>query len=400
MKLLMVAPDLDRTRGGPAPVCIEAAELMGRQGHEVRIVTSDRGLPPEYRRARSPETAFETSWRPGVVVEAFPLDRPHFWGTSWAMRRRLQTLIPEADILHIHALYLFHDWVAGAICRRWNKPYIVQPHGSLDPFIYRRHRWRKTIIDIAFQNDMLRRAAGIHYTAADERDLARPHARNPRGWVVPNGIDLAAYDPLPPRSALRERYPLIGDRKVILFFGRLNFKKGVDTTIAAFGAVARERDDVFLLLAGPDGGLLQSAKEWVDAAGISDRVLFTGMVTGEEKRIVLSGSDIFVLPSQSENFGIAVVEAAACGMPVVNSDRVNLWRDFHDAQAALVAPPEATAFAVHLRRLLDHPAETAAMARRGADFARASFTWDALAPRYEAMYREAIAFNSRHTASE
>lgn len=386
MKLLMVVADLDRTRGGPAQACIEAAELMGRRGHQVRIVTSDRGLPPEYRGA-----ALADPWRDGVAVEAFPLDRPHFWGTSWAMRRRLRSLVPEADIVHVHALYLFHDWAAGALCRRWRTPYVVQPHGVLDPFIYRRHRWRKSLVDLAFQDDMLRRAAGLLYTAAEEWDLARPHACNPRGWVVPNGIDLAPYDGLPPPAALRARYPEIGERKVVLFFGRLNFKKGVDTTIEAFAAVARQRDDVFLVLAGPDGGLRRSAEGWVAAAGIADRVRFTGMVTGEEKRLVLGGSDIFVLPSQSENFGIAVVEAAASGMPVVISDRVNLWRELHDAEAALVAPPEAAPFAAHLRWLLDHPAEARAMAERGARYVRREFSWDALGPRYEAMYREAMA---------
>lgn len=386
MKILHVIADLDRTRGGPAQACIEAAGLMGRRGHQVKIVTSDRGLPSEFGLA-----GVDDAWPEGVTVEAFPLDRPRFWGTSWAMRRRLRAVIPQADIVHIHSLYLFHDWAAGVLCRRSGKPYIVRPHGTLDPFLYRRHRWRKALIEALFQGNVLRDAAGLHYTAAEEWELACPYARNPRGWVVPNGIDLAAYDDLPPPTVLRARYPQIGERKVVLFFGRLNFKKGVDTTIDAFATVARERDDIFLVFAGPDGGLRQMAERRVAAAGIGQRVVFTGMVTGEDKRIVLGGSDIFLLPSQSENFGIAVVEAAACGIPVVISDRVNLWRDFHEAEAALVAPPAAAPFAAHLRWLLDHPADAAAKGRRGADFVRRHFTWDALGASYEAMYRNALA---------
>lgn len=391
MKILHVIADLDRTRGGPAQACIEAAALMGRCGHLVKIVTSDRGLPPEFRPSEGSVVVVDDAWREGVAVEAFPLNRPHFWGTSWAMRRRLRTVIPQADVVHIHSLYLFHDWAAGVLCRRSGKPYIVRPHGTLDPFMYRRHRLRKALIEALFQDNVLRHAAGLHYTTAEEWELARDHARNPRGWVVPNGIDLAAYDDLPPPTALRARYPQIGDRKVVLFFGRLNFKKGVDTTINAFASVARDRDDIFLLFAGPDGGLRQMAERWVAAAGLDQRVIFTGMVTGEDKRIVLGGSDFFLLPSQSENFGIAVVEAAACGIPVVISDRVNLWRDFHDAAAALVAPPAAAAFAAHLCWLLDNPGDAAAMGRRGAGFVRRHCTWDALGPRYEDMYRDALA---------
>jgi glycosyltransferase involved in cell wall biosynthesis len=386
MKILMVAPDLDRSRGGPAQACIEMARLMGLRGHQVRIVTSDRGLPVEYVGVDPGDV-----WRPGVAVEAFPVGRPRFWGTSWPMHRRLRTLLPDADIVHIHMLYLFHDWAAAALCRRLKRPYIVQPHGALDPFIWRRHRWRKAIIETAFQRADLRRATGLLYTSAEERDLARPYAHNRRGWVLPLGLDLAPFERLPPRSALRLRYPEIGDRKVVLFFGRLNYKKGIDTAIEAFASVARARRDVFLLIVGPDGGMRSAAERWVAAAGIGDRTRFTGMVSGEDKSVVLGGSDIFLLPSQSENFGIAVVEAAASGIPVVISDRVNLWRDFDDAQAGLVAPPTAPPFAAHIHRLLDRPAEASAIARRGVELVRRRFDWKALGPRYEDMYREAAA---------
>jgi glycosyltransferase involved in cell wall biosynthesis len=380
MRILHVIADLERERGGPAHVAVELAELMARRGHRVTIVTTDRGLPPELRGGAT---------RGGAVIEAYPIDRPRFWGTSWALRRRLAELVPETDIVHLHSLYLFHDWAAGVCCRRFGVPYILRPHGTLDPFLYRRHRWRKKLLEKLFQDDVLRRAVGMHYTTEEERLLAAPYALNPRSWVVPIGIDLGAFDGMPPSCALRERYSAIGDRKIVLFFGRLNFKKGVDVTIQAFAALARERDDLFLVLAGPDGGMQRQAERWVAEAGLGDRALFTGMVSGEAKREVLAGSDIFLLPSQAENFGLSVIEAAACGMPVIISDRVNLWREIDRAGAGLVAPPSAEAFARHLGRLLDRPEEARAMGRRGAELVRRDFAWEALAPRYEEMYRAA-----------
>jgi glycosyltransferase involved in cell wall biosynthesis len=384
MKILHVIADLAREKGGPAQACIELARLMARCGHSVSIVTTDRGLPSEYRRAVPCGDGTGT-----VTVDSFPGNRPRFWGTSWAMRRRLAAAIPAADVVHLHSLYLFHDWMAGAYCRRFATPYVVRPHGTLDPFMHRRHRLRKTLMELLFQNSVLRNAAGLHYTTREEQDLARPHARNARGWVVPNGIDVSAYADLPQAAALRARYPQIGNRKVVLFFGRLNFKKGVDTTIAAFAALAREREDIFLLLAGPDGGLRKAAEQWVAEAGLGNRTLFTGMVSGEDKRLVLGGSDIFVLPSQSENFGISVVEAAASGMPVIVSDRVNLWRDIEEAEAGLIAPPTPEAFTERLRFLLDNPSAAAAMGKRGVELVARRFAWDALGDRYEAMYRDA-----------
>lgn len=344
----------------------------------MRIVTTDRGYGPD-----------PVDGEDGVAIEALPGSWPSFFGTSWAMRRGLAEAIPEVDVVHLHSLYLFHDWVAGHYCRRQGKPYIVRPHGTLDPFIVRRHRWRKAVAGALFQNAVLRHAAGLHYTAREEWQLARPHARNARGCIVPIGIDLEPFADLPPRAALRARYPEIGDRKVVLFLGRLSFKKGVDVVVAAFAEVARERDDVFLVVAGPDDGVQAAAEASIAEHGLAQRSLFTGMVSGEDKRIVLAGSDVFVLPSQSENFGIAVVEAAACGIPVVISDRVNLWTDFRDAEAGLTAPPAVPDFAAHLRYLLGNPAAAAQLGRRGAELARRRFSWDALGADYEEMYATA-----------
>jgi glycosyltransferase involved in cell wall biosynthesis len=354
------------------------ASLMARRGHDVRIVTTDRGYEPE---ARVEGAAFE--------IDALPGSWPAFFGTSWALRRRLAEVIRDVDVVHLHSLYLFHDWVAGDYCRRFSKPYIVKPHGTLDPFLYRRHRFRKIIVEVMFQNAVLRRAAGLHYTAREEWELARPHALNPRGCIIPIGVDVDLFAGLPSRAALRTRYPVIGDRKVVLFLGRLNFKKGVDIAIQAFAEATRGRDDAFLLIAGPDDGIQTKAEVLVRNLGLEGRALFTGMVAGEEKRAVLAGSNIFVLPSHSENFGISVIEAAACAIPVVISDRVNLWRDVKEAGAGLTAPPAVSGFAEHLRTLLNDPPEAARLGQRGAELVRHRFNWTTLGDEYEEMYSRA-----------
>lgn len=378
MRLLHVIADLDHTTGGPTIACIGLARLMARRGHDVRIIATDRGFVRQ-----------DGARDDGVVIEALPGSWPAFFGTSWPMRRRLREIIPEIDVVHLHSLYLFHDWVAGRLCRRFDKPYIVRPHGTLDPYIYRRHRRRKAMLESMFQNAVLRRAAGLHYTTIEEWRLARAHALNTRGCILPVGIDLDAYGDLPPRTALRDRYPMIGNRKVVLFLGRLNYKKGVDVVIGAFAEVARERDDIFLIIAGPDDGVRSNAEALIERHGIVGLSLFTGMVSGEDKRRLLAGSDVFLLPSQSENFGISVIEAAACGIPVIISDKVNLWREFHDAEAGLVGPPTVPAFVAHLRLLVDHPPVATEIGRRGADLVRRRFSWDALGDDYDRMYHAA-----------
>ncbi|HTS93200.1 MAG TPA: glycosyltransferase [Stellaceae bacterium] len=378
MKILHAIADLDRSKGGPAVACLGLAELMARNGHRVRVVATDRGFASE-----------ERDLAPGVEIEVFPGSWPAFFGTSWPLRKRLADAVREADVVHLHSLYLFHDWVCAHYCWRHGKPYIIEPHGTLDPYIYARHRWRKSVVDVLFQNRVLERAAGLHYTAAEEWRLARTRARNLRGAIVPIGIDLRQFDALPPRSALRDRFPAAGDRKVVLFLGRLSRKKGVDIVIEAFAEVARERDDIVLIIAGPDDGVRQEAEALIRERGLLARSLVPGMLGGRDKLALLAGSYVFLLPSQSENFGISVVEAAACAIPVVISEQVNIWRDFSDAKAGLTAPPNAQAFAAHLRYLLDNPAAATELGRRGAALVRSRFDWNALGRDYEAMYAQA-----------
>ena len=382
LKILHVVADLDPARGGAGTACLGMAKVMARRGHQVRIVTTDRGYGP------APLQQDHT-----LEIEALPGSWPAFFGTSWPLWRRLREIVPKMDVVHLHALYLFHDWAAARFCWRHGISYVVTPHGALDPFIYRRHRWRKLIVEAAFQNEVSRRASGLQFTTAEEWRLARPQAANARGCIIPIGIDLDAFDRLPSRAALRARYSMIGDRRVVLFLGRLSFKKGIDIVIRAFSEIARERDDVFLVIAGPDDGMRASAEALVAECGIAGRCLFTGMVSGEEKRVVLGGSDFFLLASLSENFGISVVEAAACGIPVAISDRVNLWREFRDAQAGLTAPPTVPDFARQLRFLLENPEAAADIGRRGAELAR-RFSWAGLGPEYEQMYATAARENA------
>jgi len=377
MKILHVIADLDPSKGGPPAACRGQARLMARRGHQVRIITTDRGFPGG---GGDPVENLE--------IEALRAGSPAFFGTSWAMRRRLREIIPEVDVVHLHSLYLFHDWATGQLCRRFGKPYIVRPHGSLDPYIHRQHRWRKAILETAFQNAVLRDAAGLHYTTQEEWDLARPVARNPRGCVIYNGMDLDDYRPVP-HTALRARYRQIGDRKVVLFFGRLSKKKGLDILVDAFAEVARARPDLCLVIAGPDEGMKATLLERIGHLGIAGRCVFTGIVAGDDKRALLHGSDFFVLPSFSENFAITVIEAAICGLPIIMSDRVNLWHEFDAADAARIVPPAADAVARSLAVLVDDPAAAAAMAARGCALARRCFTWDALGDQYEQMYATA-----------
>jgi glycosyltransferase involved in cell wall biosynthesis len=286
---------------------------------------------------------------------------------------------------------MYHDRAAGNACRRHGVPYIVRPHGTLDPYIRKRHRARKYLLEFWFQNRILRGAAALHYTAEDEQRLAAPYAHNPRGFVVPNGIDLDEFSDLPPKGAFRARHPEIGGRPIILFLGRLNFKKGLDLLAPAFGRVLNAGQDAHLVIAGGDEGMAEDTRRRLAEAGALERTTFTGLIAGEERLAALADASVFALPSYSENFGIAVVEAMACGLPVVISDQVNIWREVAAADAGLVSGCDARAVADNLVSVLSDPARAEAMGRNGRALARDRYSWDGIAPSLEKAYEDVLA---------
>lgn len=380
MRILHVIADLAQERGGPAEACVQMARGLAELGHDVRVLATDRGIT----------NGKQPWWREKVAgtrldIRLYPLQFPQFFATSFPLARALAEAVPAADVVHLHSLYLFHDLVTGLNCRRAGVPYIVRPHGTLDPFIWQRHRGRKVAVELLFQNHVLERAAAIHYTTEEEMRLAEPHARNGKGFVVPIGLDFDAYARRTP-EAFRAQWPEVGNRRILLFLGRLHPKKGLDILAEAFASVSRGRDDLHLVIAGPDDGARDATEALLAKLGMCERVTFTGMLRGEDKLAAFGAADTFVLPSRSENFGIAVVEAMACGVPVVVSKHVNIWREIEGAGAAFAVPCDAPELARALTELLDDAPRRNEMGRKGAAFARERYDRRRVAVDLEAAY--------------
>jgi glycosyltransferase involved in cell wall biosynthesis len=382
MKILHVIANLAPRYGGPYKACWEMARAVAALGHEVSIYTTNQDGPGTLE-----VPVDRPVWREGVEIRYFPVQPPRYWGTSLPLARALGGKIKASDLVHVHSLYLFHDLVAGYYCRVHGVPYLIQPHGSLDPFIQRRHRWRKRPMEWAFQNKNIREAAAMLFTAMDEQKLAAPFTFGTPGLVVPLGIDLAEFATMPEPGRFRAGYPEIGDRAIILFLGRVNFKKGLDILARAFGAVARRREDVHLVIAGPDHeGWGDHIRALLEEEGALARTTFTGMLLGPEKLAAWRDAAMFVLPSYSENFGLAVGEAMAAGLPVIISDNVNIWREVEATGAGKVVPCDAGRVSEAILDLLDNPEKAQQMGQKGQALVRDQFQWPDIAVRLQETY--------------
>ncbi|MDD4933208.1 MAG: glycosyltransferase [Methylacidiphilaceae bacterium] len=387
MDILVVTASLSSRWGGTTPACLHMCRELARRGNRVVVYTTNADVGG--RLSSIPEQGEADG--DGFLIRYFPvcsrsLILAHAYLYSAPLGRALAEAIRRFDLVYVFSLYRYPSSAACWAARRAAIPYVVNPHGSLDPFLYRRKRWRKAISEALVERPNLDHAAAIHFTSQEEADLTRPLNLRAPPLVVPLGLPLEEYQPLPKGSS--RTLPLPEGSKILLFFGRINFKKGLDLLVKAFAEIAPRMPEVMLVIAGPDNeGYGARVQGWLREAGLENRALFPGMVLGEKKRALLSGSDLFVLPSYTENFGIAVAEAMAMGLPVVISDKVNIWQEVRKAGAGLVVPCDAGKLAEACLQLLRDAQSRRAMGERGRKLVEAQFSLERTTEMLEASFR-------------
>jgi glycosyltransferase involved in cell wall biosynthesis len=253
------------------------------------------------------------------------------------------------------------------------------------------HRYRKRIFDWSLQNRITRDATLIHFTSEAERDLAQPSVFGRPGAVVPLGVDLERFAVLPPANSFHAQYPEIGNRRIVLFLGRLNFKKGIEILVPAFAAAAAQQDDIHLVLAGPDGGFEATARRLVNEYGIAERTTFTGHLSLDRVAAAYAAAYMFVLPSHTENFGLAPAEAMAAGVPSLLSDRVDVAHAAVGYGACRMVPLSSADWTAAILDLLKNPEATEAMGRAASAYARTTFSWSTIARQLTELYEQALA---------
>ena len=249
----------------------------------------------------------------------------------------------DFDAVIIHGIWQYQSygtWLA----MRGKTPYVQLTHGMLDPWFKRRYplkHVKKWIYWALAEYWVLRNARRVLFTSTIEQNLAPEsfwlHRWN--GAVVPYGAKSPVEEPAVLREAFYRQCPALRGQRFVLYLGRIHPKKGCDLLMEAFLQVAGRAPWLHLLMAGPDPtGMRAKLEARIRAAGLSHRVHWPGLLTGDAKWGSFMASEAFILPSHQENFGIAVAEALGCSRPVLISDQVNIWPEIHSDGAGLVAP--------------------------------------------------------------
>jgi glycosyltransferase involved in cell wall biosynthesis len=392
VRILHVVPGISPKYGGPTNIPGLLRALI-RHGIETTLVTTDN----------DPDGRLDVPLEVPIVRDGVPHVFHHVWpvasrfGFAPSLVTTLRRTITSYDLLHIHWLYNFACVAAARVAVAAGVPFVVQPRASLDPHMRKKNNILKRGYLATVGRPLLTRSAAVVFTAEDERALASYGPRRPE-WVIPNGLDIAVYERLPPPGAFRAAFPAL-DGPFLLFLGRLSRQKGLDRLLPAFQRLLRSRPDLWLVLAGPDHeGYEREVRRMAQELGVAHRVLFPGLITGDVKLSAFVDADLFVLPSYAENFGGVVIEALACGLPVVISDQVNIHRELSDAGAATVVTGSSDAVAAGMASALADTGARARMATLGPALVRSRYSWDAIIPILVARYAEVIARQQRRSS--
>lgn len=353
------------------------AEAQAAMGHEVSIASSDYGVnsPPQLD---------------GVEFKLFPC-RYDTWRWAPELGRYLERFVKEFDVVMVESLWQYPTFIAGKICRAARMPYVVSPNGMLDEWSLSQKAWKKRPYLALLERATLLGAAAIHLTS--EGELVNSHLNK---WsvpklVVPLGLHKSKYTDLPAGEGFRLRFPELSNRRIALFLGRLHYKKQPDVLIRAFHQACRSVSDLHLVLAGTgERAYVERLQELVKSLELEDRVLFTGILTGDAVREAYRAASIFVLPSWQENFGLSVVEAMAAECAVVVSDHMDLAPDILRAKAGLVTAPTVEETAEAMVSLLNDEPLSREMGRNGRKLVLEKYTWENCAQELGAAFEDIL----------
>lgn len=386
VRVLHVIPSLSPSQGGPSFALPAMARALQAEGVEVEVATTNDDGPG--RRLNMSEGSEDGG---GFRIWHFP-KQTEFYKVSLPLARWLDQQVSRFDLVHVHAVFSFASVAAARAARRAGVPYLVRPLGVLNRWgMEQRRPWLKALSFRLLDKPLLDRAAGLHYTSVQEREEAADLGLRAPAVVLPLGFDLAESEVLPSPARFHEAFAGTADRPLVLYLSRLDPKKNLEGLLEAWTQVT---GPARLVIAGDgDAGYAAALRARADQLGLGDRVLWTGRLEGELKRAALAAASLFVLPSHSENFGIALLEAMAAGLPCVSTPGVALAAEAEGA--VRLVDGQTGALAAALQELLDQPEESMRLGRAARELASRKYTLSAMGRALKAWYEEVQSLQQR-----
>lgn len=372
--------------GGTCRAAWELARAVARKGHEIVVCTTD--ALDAHRRAKPSVEVVE-----GVKIHRAPnLSNRLAWSRLFmplTFGRQLDVELRRADVVHLHEYRSLQGAVALPMIERAGKPFILTAQGGV-PLLVGRFALKR-VYDSLVGRRLLAKASRLHALNTMEADqFIQAGGRREQLFVAPNGIQVSDFQNLPPADsqAFRRKHNIPAHAPIVLFLARINKIKGVDFLVAAFAETRRELPQAVLVVAGPDDGYLPEVKRQIETLRLADSVRLIGYLDGAAKIEAYQAANVYVLPSTYEILGITLLEAMACGASVITTDRCGLADTLQQNDlGAVVKFGDVNGLKDEIVRALSNPAD-AQLAEQRRNYVLANFSWDAIAERWESIYRE------------
>jgi glycosyltransferase involved in cell wall biosynthesis len=375
--------------GGPLRSCYHISKELARKGHDVSVYTTD-SLNGHERITQLYE-----------IIDGIKVKRFKNINNTLSYRYNISTPIglvrcpndfSDSDIVHMHEYRTLQNILIRRHAKNNNVPYILQARGSLTTFFHK--NLLKKTFDRLWGYKILQDAARvIALTTSEAEECKIMGVPDDKIEIVPNGIELDEFEHLPPKGQFRSRYALDESIKIILYLGRIHQIKGLDLLVKAFTRSIKEMDRVKLVITGPDDGFLGVLEKLVRELAIEEKVLLTGPLHGEERLTAYVDADVYILPSFYEAFGLTVLEAMACGKPVIVTDRCGL-ADVVNNETGLVVPYDEEPLSQALIKLLSDEHLRQEFGASGKLLVREKFNWERITEQLERIYEQVLRGNN------
>jgi glycosyltransferase involved in cell wall biosynthesis len=385
MKVLHVIPAVASVRGGPSHAIFAMVKALRSHGVDAEIATTNNAgsavldVPFNRRIEYEGVPVWFFPQFPTPKQSNFSVGKDKAFIFSPDLTKWLWQHLGNYDLVEAHYLFSYASSCAGAIAR-WQKiPYIVRTIGQLSPWALAQSQLKKRLYSALIERQNLNRAAAIHCTSEGEAEDVRHFGIQTQTFTLPLGVDLLPVQPSA-KSELHALYSIPPETHILLFLSRIHPKKRPDLLLQVLHQLRFQALDCHLILAGSgDEQYLKELTHLVDSLGLTSRVTFTGFVAGQDKTLLLQGADLFVLPSYAENFGVAVAEAMAAGLPVVVTPGVQISPEIAAHQAGLVVEGEVDTLVTAILDLLRSPETLLRFGENGKQLAKERYGWGAIA---------------------
>ena len=359
-------------------------KALAERGHQVTLYTSDFELDPEYADSI-----------PEVEVRAFRC-ASRFAGfyVMPDMVKEARKGLGEFDVIHTHCFRSFQNIVIHHYAKKYGIPYIVDTHGSLPRRTYERRglKWLlKVLFDTAFGNRILQDAHKvIAETQTGIREYREAGVDGDRIELITPPFDTKQFEQLPPHGQFKERHGI--DGKIVLFLGRINKIKGLDFLVHSFHSLTEVRSDTRLIIVGNDEGYKVTLDKLIDRLDLTDKVMFTGFLSGVEKLSALVDANVLAQTSIYEHGTRAPFEAILCDTPIIVTKNTSASENVKKIDAGyLVEYGNKNELRDAMQYVLDHPTEAKLKTEKAKKYIKANLSLAKGVEKYEQLYADCLA---------